>query len=109
MHELGITRNVVALCTERAGGGRVTRVRLTIGKLSGVLAESVRFCFDVVAKGTPLDGARLEIEEPPGLGRCADCGEEVPLAELFGRCRCGSTNVRVIAGSELLIREMEVA
>lgn len=66
VHELGITRNVVAICTEQAGGARVTRVRLEIGKQAGVLAESVRFCFDICAQGTPVEGALLEIMEPPG-------------------------------------------
>ena len=66
MHELGITRNVVAICTENAMGSRVTRVTLEIGKQAGVLAESVRFCFDICAKDTLVEGATLEIIEPPG-------------------------------------------
>ncbi|MEO7392465.1 MAG: hydrogenase maturation nickel metallochaperone HypA [Ramlibacter sp.] len=66
MHELGITRNVVAICAEHAGGARVIRVRLEIGKQAGVLAESVRFCFDICAKGTTVEGATLEILEPGG-------------------------------------------
>ena len=66
MHELGITRNVVAICAEASHGAPVTRVRLAIGKRSAVLPESVRFCFDVCAKGTVLEGALLEIEQPEG-------------------------------------------
>jgi hydrogenase nickel incorporation protein HypA/HybF len=66
MHELGITRNVIAICLEQGGGARVTRVRLEIGKQAGVLAESVRFCFDICAQGTPVEGAMLEIIEPLG-------------------------------------------
>ena len=41
MHELGITRNVVAICAERANGAQVLRVTLEIGKRAGVMAESV--------------------------------------------------------------------
>lgn len=66
MHELGITRNVIAICAEQAGGAKVTRVTLEIGKQAGVLAESVRFCFDICAKDTLVEGATLEIIEPPG-------------------------------------------
>jgi hydrogenase nickel incorporation protein HypA/HybF len=66
MHELGITRNVVAICAERAHGAQVVRVRLQIGRSAGVMAESVRFCFDICAKGTPIEGAQLEIDEPDG-------------------------------------------
>jgi hydrogenase nickel incorporation protein HypA/HybF len=66
MHELGITRNVVAICAERAQGAQVLRVKLEIGKRAGVMADSVRFCFDICAKGTPVEGAMLEIVEPAG-------------------------------------------
>lgn len=66
MHELSITRNVVAIVSERAVGQRVTRVRLEIGRLSAVVPDSIRFCFDICAQGTPLEGAELEIVERPG-------------------------------------------
>ena len=66
MHELSITRNVVAIVSERAEGQRVTRVRLEIGRLSAVVPDSIRFCFDICAQGTPLEGAELEIIESAG-------------------------------------------
>ena len=66
MHELSITRNVVAIVSERAEGQRVTRVRLEIGRLTAVMPDSIRFCFDICAQGTPLEGAELEIVESAG-------------------------------------------
>ena len=47
----------------------VRRVRLEIGRLSGVVPDAVRFCFDLVAAGTTLEGAVLEIDEPGGRVR----------------------------------------
>jgi hydrogenase nickel incorporation protein HypA/HybF len=58
MHELAITRNVIAICVEHAGGARVTRVRLEIGKLSGIMADAVRFCFDA-ARSSKARGWKL--------------------------------------------------
>jgi len=66
MHELGITRNVVAICSEHANGAAVRRVTLEIGRLAAILPESVRFCFDICTQGTLLEGARLEIIESAG-------------------------------------------
>lgn len=108
MHELGITRNIVAIVAEHAAGRRVKRIRLDIGKLSAVMPDAILFCFDVCTKGTPVDGAALEINEIAGLGRCEACGAEIALEQKFGRCACGSARVTCIAGEELNIKEMEV-
>ena len=108
MHELGITRNIVAIVTEHAGESRVKSVTLDIGKLSAILPESIRFCFDVCSKDTLLENATLEINEIPGLGRCNSCGSEIELVQLFGHCLCGSHLITCIAGKELKIKEMEV-
>jgi len=109
VHELSITRNVVAIVCERAEGQRVTRVRLEIGRLSAVVPDAIRFCFEICAQGTPLEGAELEILEIAGRGWCAVCGTETALAVPAGRCSaCGAAGLRVIAGEELKIKEMEV-
>jgi len=66
MHELSLTRNVVAIVAEAAAGRRVTKVTLEVGARAGVMAHAIAFCFDVVARGTPVEGAVLEILETPG-------------------------------------------
>lgn len=66
MHELAITEGIVATVTEKLPDKKITLVRLEIGALSGIVADSVRFCFDLVAEGTPLEGAELEIIESAG-------------------------------------------
>jgi hydrogenase nickel incorporation protein HypA/HybF len=108
VHELGITRNIVSICGERAGGRRVSRVKLEIGQLSAVVPEAIRFCFDVVSQGSPVEGARLEIVEIAGLGRCRRCRLSVELTSHSYRCQaCQSLDVELIAGDELSIKEME--
>lgn len=109
MHELSITRSVVAIVAERAAGMRVTGVRLEIGRLSAVMPDAIRFCFDICTVETPLAGARLTIDEIPGRGICNECGAEVELIALVGRCpHCGTASLRLVAGQELNIKEMEV-
>lgn len=112
MHELSIIHNVVAICAERAAeqgvDTRVMRVTLAVGKLSAVMPDALRFCFEICARDTVVEGAELEIIETDGLGRCRDCGGEVALTQLFGRCQCDSTNLEIIAGDELKIKQMEV-
>ena len=109
MHELSIANGIVAICAERAGDARVTRVRLEIGQLSAVMPDAVRFCFHVCARNTVVEGADLEIIETPGRALCRDCDSEVSLERPVGRCACGSANLRMVAGEELKIRELELA
>ncbi|OHV74282.1 hydrogenase maturation nickel metallochaperone HypA [Mesorhizobium sp. LCM 4576] len=108
MHELGITRNIVSIVEEAANGRRVRRVTLDVGRLAGVIPEALNFCFDVVSKGTALDGARLDIREIASRCCCLDCGDEFETSTLYQACGCGSRHLERLAGDELKIREMEL-
>ena len=108
MHELAIVQSVVDTIGERLGEARVSRVTLEIGRLSGVVSDSVRFCFDLVAQGTTLDGATLDIVEEPGRATCRTCGSDVELTDLIALCPCGSADLNISSGGQLRIREVEV-
>jgi hydrogenase nickel incorporation protein HypA/HybF len=108
MHELGITQEILAVVTEKSRGAKVTRVVLEIGKLTAVLPDAVRFCFEMCSEGTAAEGARLEIIETPGRARCRACAAELTLDQPYGACACGSGDLEWLAGDELKIKEMEV-
>jgi len=108
MHELGISRNIVAIAAEAAAGRRVRRVTLEIGRLSGVVPEALRFSFDVAAHGTPLEGAALEIREIEGRARCRACSSEFALPSLLTACACGSRRLEHLAGEELNVKTLEL-
>lgn len=109
MHELAITQEVVALVCDRFGAARVRRVVLEIGKLSAVLPDAVRFCFEACAEGTTLEGATLDIVETRGVARCRACDARVELDRPFGMCSCGCSDLLWISGDELRIKQVEVA
>jgi hydrogenase nickel incorporation protein HypA/HybF len=108
MHELNVTRSVVATCSARAAGARVARVTLEIGCLTCICPEALRFCYDLCAEGTSLAGSRLEIIRLAGRARCRACGAEVVLDDLLTPCACGSHDLEIRAGEELRIKEMEL-
>jgi hydrogenase nickel incorporation protein HypA/HybF len=108
MHELGISRNIVAIVSEAAKGRRVLRVTLEIGKLSGVMSDAIAFCFDAVAKGTVAEGATLEIREIDGRARCVDCGTEFALATFLTPCACGSRRLVHVDGQDLKVKTLEL-
>ena len=108
MHELSITQSIVDAVTDHAAGSRVVGIRLTVGRLSGVVPDAMRFCFELITEGTPLQGARLDIDEPAGRAHCASCGSDFVLPDLILLCACGSADVTVLAGRELTIRSLEL-
>ncbi len=107
MHELAIAESIVEAIGARCGDARVTRVRLSVGRLSGVVPDAIRFCFDLAAAGTTVDGARLDIEEPDGWARCRSCDGQFRVDDLILLCSCGSADVEVLRGQDLTIRSVE--
>ena len=81
MHELAIAGSVVRIVCEHAGGRRVARVELKVGRLRQVVPSSLAFAFELVATGTEAEGAELVIEDVPVTGRCRGCATESVLAE----------------------------
>ncbi len=112
MHEVSLIESVVALVEDerrKQDFSRVRSIRLRLGALGHAEPEALRFCFDAVTRGTVADGARLDIDIVPGEGWCSGCSRIVALAERFGACPiCGGAPVRMTAGDELRVSEMEV-
>jgi hydrogenase nickel incorporation protein HypA/HybF len=108
MHELSIAESVIDAVTARTGERSVTRITLEVGRLSGISADSLCFCFELAAEGTPVHGAHLDIEQPPGQAHCHTCDSEFSLADLIMLCPCGSSNVEVLSGEQLRILSVEM-
>ncbi len=69
MHESHLIEPIIKGISEHAakeGGKAVSKVRLKLGLLLGVKEESFRETFNVLAKGTLLENAALEMNFFPG-------------------------------------------
>ena len=113
MHEMGIALQIVEIATASLpsdlGEARVAAVNLKVGKLAAVVPESLRFCFDVAVKDTPLAGAKLAIEEIPIVAKCNDCNAEWTIDEPVFTCKtCESGSLEILSGRELDIESIEV-
>jgi hydrogenase nickel incorporation protein HypA/HybF len=112
MHEMSLAQSIVEIVERTAaanGGGRVSAVRLEIGALSHVEVEALRFCFDAVTRGGAAEGARLELDSPPGQAWCMPCGATVLLARLGDACpHCGSHQLQVTQGEEMRVKDIEL-
>ncbi len=114
MHEMGIALQIIEIATAAVpadmGPAKVAKVNLKIGKLAAVVSDSLRFCFEIATRDTPLAGAELAIEESPVVARCQACGVRWTIEEPAFTCRdCGSGSLEILSGRELDIVSIEVA
>ncbi|MBY5926177.1 MULTISPECIES: hydrogenase maturation nickel metallochaperone HypA [unclassified Halomonas] len=112
MHELSLCQGIVELIEEHARSDpftQVTRVCLEVGALACVEPDALRFGFDLSARGTLVEGARLEIVEVAAVAWCFGCNQTVTLKQRGDHCPCcSSSRLRVTGGEELRIKELEV-
>ena len=109
MHELAIAEALVSIATRHAGGRTVRKVEVRVGHLRQVVPSALELSFELVAHGTPVEGAELELTEVAAEGRCRGCDAETVLRSFPLTCgRCGGFDVEVIAGEELSVEALEV-
>ena len=109
MHELSIAESVVRVATRHARGRPVAKVAVKAGHLRQIVPSALEFAFELVAVGTELEGAELEIEDVPAAGICRACGRESELDGFPLSCRsCGGLDIEVTRGEELLVDSLEI-
>jgi len=113
MHELSVAQ---ALIEELEGAARaenasaVTRLTVAVGALSGVEPEALKLAFPLAAEGTLAQQAELTVESVPAEVHCPECGATTPPDfPVMACCNCGSSEVEIESGRELLIRSIELS
>ncbi|MCE5266816.1 MAG: hydrogenase maturation nickel metallochaperone HypA [Planctomycetaceae bacterium] len=113
MHELSIVDALIEQVKETLDRsderGRVLRLELRIGRLSGVSSQSLRFAVELLAPGTSVEGAEVVIREPKAVCNCHACHAQVEIDELVVECpKCGSDDVSIEGGRDLILQSIEV-
>lgn len=111
MHEFPIVQDVIKTVTreaERLGVKKIAAITLVLGELSSVIDESVQMYFELLAEGTPCEGAVLRFEYRPAVLRCVCCGFEFPHQKSFLCPHCGGES-RLVKGTgrEMLIKSIK--
>ncbi|SMX30675.1 hydrogenase maturation nickel metallochaperone HypA [Actibacterium lipolyticum] len=113
MHEMSLCEGIRTVIEDQARThdfARVSRLRVEIGRFAGVEKKALAFAFDVVMRGSPAEGAELEMIDLPGRAMCYDCMKEVEIDDRLSPCPdCGGGKLMPQGGDEMRIKDMEVA
>lgn len=112
MHELSIAVSIVETVEENLPPEdvKVKKVFLKIGKLSGVVKDALLFSFEIAAKDSRLENAKVEIEELAVIVNCKNCEKESELGNppIFRCGFCGEATPEIVQGKELEIVSVEL-
>jgi hydrogenase nickel incorporation protein HypA/HybF len=112
MHESSLARQVLAAVLDRArreGATRIRAIRGWIAETEALSPESVRFHFDLLAKGTPAEGAELTLALLHVSARCGACGfVYAPDHHVLLCPECSSTDGELLGQTGLGIDAIDV-
>jgi Zn finger protein HypA/HybF involved in hydrogenase expression len=61
MHEVGVAKEVLSICLEKANGRRVRSIKVELGNDGHTTAQSLTHAFEMVAVNTIAAGAKLTV------------------------------------------------
>ncbi|UGS37017.1 hydrogenase maturation nickel metallochaperone HypA/HybF [Capillimicrobium parvum] len=109
MHELSIAEAIVRIADAHAAGRRVMCVEVAIGHLRQVVPSALEFAFELVAVGTAVEGAELDVVTVPAEGRCRACATVTVLDGFPLHCAaCGGLDLQLLRGEELRVESLEL-
>ncbi len=114
MHELSIAVGMIDELTRIArenNAKKVTNVKLKIGKMSGIVTDSLLFVFDAIKLEYPLlNSTAIFIEEVPLIYECNNCKNIFEANDnYFSSCpECKSYSLKILSGEEMNIENMEI-
>jgi len=114
VHEVSIALGMVEELSRIArenNATKITLVTLKVGKMSGIVIDSLTFAFDAIKLEHPLlSSAKIMINEVPMIYQCNDCGNNFETDDIyFPSCtKCTSYNLKRVSGEEQHIESVEV-
>jgi hydrogenase nickel incorporation protein HypA/HybF len=112
MHEMSIAVNIIELCEQelkKVNAKKIEKLNLIVGKLSGIVVESLQFALEASRQHSALSDATIIIEETPASMKCLKCGTEFESDDYYVQCpTCGEFRHEILGGKELLVKSLTV-
>ena len=110
MHEMMVAENLLAVISDEAAkrNAKAIGAKISCGKLYAINDEALHFAFEAIAKGTPCEGLKLQIEHKPIQGRCKKCNETFDADFSSPKCpKCSGEDFELLPDAPLLLEEIE--
>ena len=112
MHELPITQSILKIALKHANEAnakRIENIHIVMGELSTNVDDSVQFYWDIIAKDTLAEGAKLQFRRVPAELQCMACFEKYHPNDDELLCpMCGSVGAKIIAGEEFYVEAIDI-
>jgi hydrogenase nickel incorporation protein HypA/HybF len=112
MHELSVAQNIIDIVRENVPDSdyaNVNKILLEVGEFSGIVADSLLYCFDIIKSDTEFFNAKMEINIIPFVLFCNACKTETANNSGIRLCvKCGGNDTQIISGTDMKIIEVEV-
>jgi Zn finger protein HypA/HybF involved in hydrogenase expression len=110
MHELAVTQaliqKILAEC-RKEGIRRLDCALVEVGTLSNYKGDPIIFYYDALKREHPLlCESRLEVNEVCPVMACVDCGHKRKGSHEVVCGGCGSENVKLIMGGDIILKTL---
>lgn len=114
MHEISLVQGLLQQLGDLARTNqarKIIKITMEVGPLSGVVADSFRFGFDILSADDHLvSGAELVLVSPPVSYLCSDCGHiSTTTGEKPEQCaKCQELFLIPQGGDDLILLQVEM-
>jgi hydrogenase nickel incorporation protein HypA/HybF len=111
MHEFALAQNIIASIEANIDEDlqKLTAIHIEVGEFAGVVVDSLQFGLQVALQDRDINGVRIDVSTVPATAVC-ECENEYNLSDMFQNCpRCSSYKRKVISGTDVIVRSVEVS
>jgi hydrogenase nickel incorporation protein HypA/HybF len=112
MHELSIAREIAMIVCESVAPHERSRIRtitVDVGEMSGVVPDSLAFCFEAIADELRLPPRTLRVRRIDFRCYCRTCRKDFASDLGLLMCpACGGTDTDIRSGRELRVATIDI-
>ena len=112
LHEMSVATSLMRVLSKKLvelAPCKLTALELTVGELSGIDRESLRFALDTLVTEAGYDGVELRFEPGPAVFACIACNWQGQLDSFTLVCPdCNGAALDIIAGQDVSLERIEI-